>query len=202
MADKSTGTGDKHSHTSIPRDQSTSRDESRYERRLSRPTTGMQSWSTSPFQGLQRFVDEMDRMIGDFGGSRRWFNAPSWRETLSQMWAPNVDVFQKDDQLTIRVDLPGLKKDEVSVDITDEALVIEGERRRESEDEREGYYRSERSYGSFNRVIPLPQGAITEEAKATFRDGVLEITMPAPPEQARRGRRLEISEGTSTSGNR
>ena len=56
-------------------------------------------------------------------------------------------------------------------------------------------YRSERSYGSFYRVVPLPEGAIAEQAKATFRDGVLEITMPAPP--ASKGRKLEITEGTT-----
>ena len=166
-------------------------DKSREEKRPVRSTTAMQGGNANPFQGLQRFADEMERVFGDFGLSRRWFNTPSWRETFSQMWTPNVDVFQKDDQLTIRVDLPGLKKEEVSADITDDAIVIQGERRRESEDEREGYYRSERTYGSFCRTIPLPQGAITEEAKATFRDGVLEITLPAPPTS--KGRRLEIS---------
>ena len=70
-----------------------------------------------------------------------------------------------------------------------------GERKREHEEERDGVYRSERSYGSFYRVIPLPEGAITEQANANFRDGVLEITMPAPP--ASKGRRLEITEGAA-----
>jgi HSP20 family protein len=81
---------------------------------------------------------------------------------------------------------------EVSVDISDNAVTVQGERKGESQEEREGLYRSERTYGSFCRVIPLPEGAITEEAKATFRDGVLEVTMPAPP--ATKGRRLQISE--------
>ena len=87
-----------------------------------------------------------------------------------------------------------MKRDEVSVDITDDAVTIQGERKREKEEEREGYYRSERSYGSFCRVVPLPEGAITEQAKATFKDGVLEIAMPAPPTSTK-GRRLEIAEG-------
>jgi HSP20 family protein len=136
-------------------------------------------------------ADEMDRMFDDLALGGRWLR-PAWRHT-STVWAPEVDVFQKNDELRIRADLPGLKRDEVSVEITDDALTIQGERKRESEHEGEGYYRSERSYGSFHRVIPLPQGAITEQAKATFSDGVLEITMPAPP--ASKGRRLEISEG-------
>jgi HSP20 family protein len=86
-----------------------------------------------------------------------------------------------------------MTRDDVAVEVTEEAVTIQGERRHESEEEREGFYRSERIYGSFYRVIPLPQGAITDQAKATFRDGVLEITLPAPPSS--KGRRLDIGEG-------
>ena len=77
---------------------------------------------------------------------------------------------------------------------TENHITLQGERKREHEEEKGGVYRSERSYGSFYREIPLPEGAITEQAKANFKNGVLEITMPAPPEQVRRGRRLEIAE--------
>ena len=153
---------------------------------LTRPS----EWGGSPFRSLQRMADEMDRMFEDFGIGRRWAR-PLWRETGLEMWAPEIDVFQKNNELTIRADLPGMTRDEVSVEIGDDAVTIQGERKRESEQEREGYYRSERSYGSFSRVVPLPEGAIAEQAKATFRDGVLEITMPAPP--ASKGRRLEIT---------
>jgi HSP20 family protein len=149
--------------------------------------------SGSPFRALQRMADQIDRMFDDFGLGRRW-TTPLWRDTAVEAWAPDIDVFQKNIELTIRADLPGMKRDEVSVDITDDAVTIQGERKREKEEEREGYYRSERSYGSFCRVVPLPEGAIAEQAKANFDDGVLEITMPAPP--ASKGRRLEITEGT------
>jgi Hsp20/alpha crystallin family len=81
----------------------------------------------------------------------------------------------------------------VSVEIADDAVTIQGERRIEREDDRDGYFRSERSYGSFCRVIPLPEGAMTEQAKATFHDGVLEVTLPAPP-QATKSRKLEITD--------
>ena len=77
-------------------------------------------------------------------------------------------------------------------------VTIEGERRREHEEEKGGVYRCERSYGHFSRMIALPEGAITDQAKATFKDGVLEITMPAPPEAATRGRKLEIAEGAES----
>jgi len=95
----------------------------------------------------------------------------------------------------VRADLPGLKKDDVKVDITDQGITIHGEGRQEQQSEQGGIYRTERSYGSFYRQIPLPEGAMTDQAKAAFKNGVLEITVPSPPDQVTRGRRLEISEG-------
>jgi len=114
-------------------------------------------------------------------------------------WAPRIDITQRNNEMVIRADLPGMNKDDVKVDVTDEAITIQGERHRERDDEHGGIYRTERSYGSFYRSIPLPEGAMVDQAKASFRNGVLEITMPAPPEQVNRGRRLEISEGLGTS---
>jgi HSP20 family protein len=162
----------------------------REERRLG--VTRPWDWGGTPFRALQRMADQMDRMFEDFGVGSRLMR-PFWRETGVEAWAPEVDVVQKNNELTIRADLPGLKREDVTVEITDDAVAIQGERRREHEEEREGYYRTERSYGSFYRVIPLPEGAITEQAKANFKDGVLEITMPAPPSS--KGRRLDITEG-------
>ena len=80
------------------------------------------------------------------------------------------------------------------VEIRDDALVIEGERKQEREEEREGLYRNERVYGSFYRTIPLPEGTIADSAKATFKNGVLEVVLQAPPQEVSRGRRLEIKE--------
>jgi HSP20 family protein len=165
-------------------------EKTREERQLALNRPG---WGGGPFRTLQRMVDEMDRVIDDFGFGRRWSSGR--RELGAEMWAPDVEVFQKNNELTVRADLPGLKRDEVTVEVTDQAVTIQGERKREQQQEQEGIYRSERSYGSFWRVIPLPEGAITEQAKATFRDGVLEITMPVPPPSTSKGRRLEIAEG-------
>jgi HSP20 family protein len=158
--------------------------------------------AVSPFRMLERFADEIDSVFGDFGVGRSWL-APRWgrnwmrtplRATIDA-WAPDVEVYQQNNDFVVRADLPGLKKDDVCIDVTDNDITISGERRQEQETEREGLYRSERSYGSFCRTIPLPEGTITDQAKATFKDGVLEVRMPAPPEQVARGRRLEIKEG-------
>jgi HSP20 family protein len=150
---------------------------------------------------LERFADEVDRMFDEFGLGRGWGLGRKWGRATpaaeSAMWTPRIDVSQRNNELVIRADLPGMNKDDVKVDVTDDGIVIQGERRREHEEEKGGIYRSERSYGSFYRAIPLPEGAITDQAKASFKDGVLEITMPAPPEQVTRGRRIEISEGGS-----
>jgi len=99
---------------------------------------------------------------------------------LGLMGIGRIDVFERDHHLVTKVDLPGLKKDEVKVEVTDNFLTISGERKAEKEEKREGYYRSERSYGSFHRQIPLPEGAKTDTATAEFKDGVLEIAMQAP----------------------
>jgi HSP20 family protein len=149
----------------------------------------------NPFGLLQRFADEMDRMFEGamFGRTA----APATWRGVEDIWAPQVDVFQRGTELVIRADVPGLDKDDIKVELQDDAIVIQGERRREHEDERNGVYRSERSYGSFYRAIPLPQGSMTDQATARFKNGVLEIVMPAPPEQVNRGRRLEIQEGES-----
>ena len=136
----------------------------------------------------------------------RFFNEPGWAgfrlpafrfgRPAEGAWTPQVDVFEKDNRLFTRIDLPGLKKEDVKVEVTDGHLAISGERKKEEEEKGEQFYRCEREYGSFYRVVPLPQGSITDQAKATFNNGVLEIRLPAPPEQVTRGRRLEITEET------
>jgi HSP20 family protein len=149
----------------------------------------------NPFRMLERFADEVDRMFDDFGLGRGFSRWSPLGESVA--WTPRIDIVQRNNELVVRADLPGLGKDDVKVDVTEDAVVIQGERHREHEEEQHGVYRTERSYGSFYRAIPLPDGAITDQAKAQFKDGVLEITMPAPPEHVTRGRRLEISEGES-----
>jgi HSP20 family protein len=148
-------------------------------------------WGGTPFRAMQRFANEIDRMFADIGIGRH-MSLPLPRTTDVDLWAPDIDVVQRNNELTIKADLPGLRREDVSIDITDDAVTIQGERKLEREEEREGIYRIERSYGSFCRVIPLPEGAMIDQAKATFRDGVLEVIMPAPP--ASKGRRLEITE--------
>ena len=141
---------------------------------------------TSPFSLMSRLMEDMDQIFlgGNGNGDRRPLLARG-------AWAPQVETFRRGDKLVIRADLPGLKKDDVHVDIDENAITISGERCDEHEEEREGYYHSERSYGQFFRAIPLPDGVSSDVCDASFKDGVLEITCNAPKASQRR-RRVEV----------
>lgn len=147
---------------------------------------------TSPFSFMRRFGEGMEQLFADFGVGGlmpRGFNE------LAD-WAPQIEMFERDNQLVIRADLPGLKKDDVQIELRDDSVVIQGERQDERREEREGFYSTERTYGRFYREIPLPEGADTDRATATFRDGVLEIAIPRE-EGETRGRQLEIQDAQS-----
>jgi HSP20 family protein len=103
-----------------------------------------------------------------------------------------VEVTQSGNNLVIRADLPGLSENDVSVEATDEGLILQGERKREETKEEGGVYRSERVYGRFYRFIPLPENAKTDQAQANFRNGVLEVTVPVP-ELERKRRQIPVS---------
>jgi HSP20 family protein len=150
------------------------------------------------FALMRRFAEEMDRLFGGlpFGPLSMLprFEVP-WegREAGEAAWLPSVEIAERGGKLVIRADVPGLTKDDVKVEVRDDILSIEGERRQEREDKRKGVYRSARTYGRFYREIPLPEGVDPEQAKASFKNGVLEVTMPAPPREAK-GKRVPIEE--------
>src|SRR5262245_51172917 len=126
------------------------------EPRRSGQVSRMEHWPTfSPFSMMRRFADEVDRMFEGFG----WPGTSRFGPSASlEHFSPEVDVFERDGKLVISADLPGMTKDDVKVDVTDDAIILEGERKYEHEEHEEGVYRSERSYGRFHRQIPLPEG--------------------------------------------
>lgn len=127
----------------------------------------------SPFGLMRRFTREMDRMFGDLA-KPRIFEQPM----TEFVWAPDLEVFERNGKLLVRADLPGLKKDDVKVNVVDDVLTIQGERKKEVETKKDDFYRSERSYGAFFRSLALPEGIKTDDVQAIFKDGVLEISMP------------------------
>ncbi len=161
--------------------------------------------SGMPFGFLRQFMREMDHLFEDFGLDTGW-HMPRFlrrsRKLLSRRaelagleWSPRIDVVEREGQFVVRADLPGLSKDDVKVEVTDDAITIEGERKHEKKEEREGYCYSECSYGSFYRAIPLPEGADASKATAEFHKGVLEVSVPAPSLPQPKARRLEVKEG-------
>jgi HSP20 family protein len=104
---------------------------------------------------------------------------------------PALDVFEEDGKLHINAELPGMQEKDIEIEVTDGTLTISGEKRDEREIKEDNYYRSERSYGSFRRLVALPAGADTDEVDATFKDGVLKIVIPVTA-TAPSAKRIEV----------
>lgn len=148
----------------------------------------------SPFALMQRFSDKIDRIFEDFrtgGGLGAPQLSSGGSSGLQQrggfgqgFFAPPVEMFEREGQLVVCADLEGLTQDDVRVEIVDEGLLLAGERRYEHQESQDGVLCSERSYGTFRCwLVPLPEGGNSEQAQATFNNGVLEITMQAPERQ-------------------
>jgi HSP20 family protein len=150
-----------------------------------RETSGL---ATGPFGFMRRMMDEMDRMFEDlgFGG----FSSVGAPQAGARSFMPRVDVQRRGDALVVRADLPGVRQEDVEVEIESDALVLRGERREEHREGEGRSHRTEVSYGSFMRTVPLPEGADPDKATANFANGVLEVTIPT---QQRRGRRIEVA---------
>jgi HSP20 family protein len=135
-------------------------------------------FSSSPFELMRRFSDEMDRWRGGVPGGLE-----------ASAWVPAIEVYERDRQFVVRAELPGMRREDVTVEIQDDSIVVQGERRRETESgepDEGGLYRSEWSYGRFFRRIPLPEGIDADQARARFDQGILEIAIPLPEQQRRR----------------
>lgn len=129
-------------------------------------------------ESLFSFQREVNRLFDEFFGG--FGLAPAWdtRETMPTAFTPRVDIAETDKEIRVVAELPGLDEKDVVVEIDDETLTIRGERKEEHEEKGRNWIRTERSYGAFHRVIPLP-GAVQEgQAKARFKKGVLTVTLP------------------------
>ncbi|HSE32548.1 MAG TPA: Hsp20/alpha crystallin family protein [Pyrinomonadaceae bacterium] len=158
--------------------------------------------AVTPFGFMRRFTEDMEKLFNDFQGFRfpslfeKEFS-PILKEFEDVDWVPKVEILRHNGDFTVRAELPGLSKDDVKVELTDNALTLSGERKEEKEEKRKGYYRTERNYGSFYRLIPLPDGANIEKATATFNNGLLEVNLQIPKTEPRI-QRVEIKEAQET----
>ena len=148
-----------------------------------------------PFALLRAMTAELDRGFDRPFGTLRW---PSWRgiEPSGQAWNPDIDVFERDQRLVTKIALPGVKKEDVKVEVTDGHLAISGERKSGTEAKKDNVYRTERSFGSFYRVVPLPSDVKLEDVEATFSDGVLEVSVPLPAAPKANVRQVQIEDAT------
>jgi HSP20 family protein len=180
----------------------TGRERTRQTPSVGRPQSISPSYGsgTGAFSLMRRMADDMDRLFQEIGMGRGFglasaFDRDFWRggsAVEAATWAPQLDAFRRGDKYVIRADLPGLKKDDVKVEVHDGTLTITGERRSEHDETKDDVYRSERSYGRFFRAVSLPENVSAEDCEATFKDGVLEVTFSAPRQQTQKSKQVPI----------
>ena len=136
-----------------------------------------------PFRSFKPFY-------GDFGS---WFDEAAENTAGDGHWHPSVDVYETDDSYVLKADLPGVTKEDIKIDINKNTLTIKGEKKSEEKVEKENYVRVERSYGSFSRSFSLSDKVNTENIKANYKDGVLEITLPKKEEVKPKEIKVEVN---------
>lgn len=173
---------------------------------MANPWLMTNAFMSNPFGFAQAMTEEMDRLFSsgadvspygrmESGGQSGRSVAPhGGQRRPGGQWMPQVEVRQRGNELVVSADLPGLKPEDVEIEIEDGVLTISGERQQASEDRDQGFFRSERSYGAFTRSIALPDGVDEDQVQARFEHGVLEVTVPLP-QQRQRGRRVQIQAG-------
>jgi len=140
-------------------------------------------WNLSPFRRVTNLRDEVDNLFNLAFGRLADSNAENARETqLLEGWFPPVDVYEDKDNLLVKAELPGLKKEDIEISLHDGFLTLSGERKQEEKQENGGVYRSERCLGRFHRSISLPCSVVADKINATYKDGVLEVTLPKAEE--------------------
>lgn len=137
--------------------------------------TGITRWSPNDI-----FRQRFDRLFNQAFGDA--FDARGSEEVGNRSWLPAVDVKETDEALTLFVELPGVKREDVDITVEDRTLTVRGERKFEKDTERENYHRIERAYGTFTRTFTLPANVATDDVRASFADGVLTIALPRAEE--------------------
>lgn len=144
--------------------------------------------------GLFSMRDEMNRVFNDFFRSRGldWPLWPAWRPTSAGEFVPAVDVSDTDGEIRVSAELPGMTEEDIDVQVDEDTLTISGEKRLEEEEERDGRYWRESSYGHFVREVPLPAKVETDKAEASYRNGRLEVKLPKSEESKAKRHSIKI----------
>lgn len=156
------------------------------------PSSYSSMWPTSGL--FDDFRKEMDSLVNGFFGSDR--QMPARSRLLSNLPAglvnPAIDVSENDDAIILTAELPGMVEDDVDLTIREGVLTLKGEKKHERDEEKDSVHVSERSYGSFQRVMPIPDRVDSEKITAKFDKGVLVVTMPKKPESVAAARKVSI----------
>ncbi|MEW5746695.1 MAG: Hsp20/alpha crystallin family protein [Nitrospirota bacterium] len=144
----------------------------------------------SPFEQIERQFEEFFRRPFSLLNQPTWW--PARRIFGAEEFAPSVDIYEEDGDVVMKAELPGLKKDDISVDITDHTITISGEKKEEEKIEEKNFYRHERFYGSFTRSFDIPTEVKADEVKAKFHDGVLEVRLPKTEEAKQKAKKVAI----------
>jgi HSP20 family protein len=145
-----------------------------------------------PFDLFEELRDELARLWGQRPLVARSTTRP-FPALVTGTWVPRMDIYEREGNLMIKAELPGMKKEDIKVELQEGDLLITGERKAESEVKEEDYYRVERAHGSFYRRLPLPFEVKPDQIKATYKDGVLEIRIPKPAQAAPDTKKIAIS---------
>jgi len=141
----------------------------------------------NPNRDMMSVRDEMSRVLNEVFG-RGASDESAW---VSGAWTPPVDIYETDEALVMKAELPGFSKDDISIELKENTLVIKGERKHEDEVKEGNYHRMERSYGAFQRAFMLPMTVDQEKVKASYKDGILELRLPKV--QAAQPKRIAVS---------
>ncbi len=142
----------------------------------------------SPFRSIMSLRDEMDRLLNEFYGSM----LPS-SESYEGDWYPAMDVSETDSEVIATLELPGMKREDIKVTVSDGVLTVSGEKKQEKVEENENRHRVERTYGYFKRSVSLPAEIDTSKVKAVYKDGVLKVTMPKLEEKKTKEIPVQVS---------
>lgn len=130
------------------------------------------------FSGMVDMRNRIGRLFDEYFNQ---FPVPR-EESLERTWAPAVDIYEEKDNINVKAELPGMKKEDLSIDIKNNVLTLGGERKNEKETRKENFHRIERSYGKFSRSFTLPDSVKVDKVKANYKDGILEISLPKAEE--------------------
>jgi HSP20 family protein len=147
------------------------------------------SRAISPFETMEKWFEEAFRRPFPLMGPSWW---PRFKETITEEVMPSIDIFEEGDNVVVKAEVPGIKKEDLDISVTDNTVSISGEKKKEEKVERKNYYREERSYGSFTRSFRLPTEVQTDKAKASFKEGILEIRIPKTEEAKKREKKVPV----------